>query len=66
MDTVTWVQIPDESLSISHNANTVRKGMNPTILPPAMGTIAGQTVLFNLAMATGKRKTLNSHLLNIA
>ena len=27
--------------------------MNPTILFPAMGKIVGQTVLFNLGIATG-------------
>ena len=27
--------------------------MNPTILPPAIGKLAGQTNLFNLGMATG-------------
>ena len=37
MDTVNQDQILDETVSISHGANTLRKGMNPTILPPAMG-----------------------------
>ena len=36
VDTVIWVQILDEPLCISHSANTLRKGMIPTILPPAM------------------------------
>ena len=58
MDTATRVQILDESVCISHNANTHGKGMTPTILPPLMGKIVGQTVLFNLAMTThpGKGK----------
>ena len=30
---VTRVQILDEAVYILHNANTLRKGMNPTILP---------------------------------
>ena len=37
MDTVTWVQILDETGSISHSTNTLGKGINPIILPPAMG-----------------------------
>ena len=28
---------PDETDNISHNTNTLGKGMNPIILPPAMG-----------------------------
>ena len=31
-----WVQILDEAVCISHSTNTFSKGMNPTILPPAM------------------------------
>ena len=34
MDTTTCVQILEE---ISHSTNTLGKGMNPIILPPAMG-----------------------------
>ena len=37
MDTVTRVQILEETDYISHSANTIGKGMNPIILPPAMG-----------------------------
>ena len=37
MDTVTQVQILNETDSISHCTNTLGKGMNPIILPPAMG-----------------------------
>ena len=36
MDMTTWVQILDETDCISHSANTLGKGMNPIILPPAM------------------------------
>ena len=32
------------------------KGMNPTILPPAMGNIIGQTELFNFSMVTDLRE----------
>ena len=37
MDTATRVQILDETDSISYSTNTIGKGMNPVILPPAMG-----------------------------
>ena len=37
MDMATWVQILDEADCISHGTNTLRKGMNPIILPSAMG-----------------------------
>ena len=36
-DTATRVQILDETDCISHSTNTLGKGMNPIILPPAMG-----------------------------
>ena len=37
MGTMTRVQTLDEALAISHSTYSHRKGMNPTILPPAMG-----------------------------
>ena len=37
MDTATRVQILDGTDCISHSTNTLGKGMNPIILPPAMG-----------------------------
>ena len=37
MDTATRVQILDKANCISHSSNTLGKGMNPIILPPAMG-----------------------------
>ena len=37
MDTATWVQILAGTDYISHSTNTLGKGMNPIILPPAMG-----------------------------
>ena len=37
MNTATRVQILDEADYISHSTNTLGKGMNPIILPPAMG-----------------------------
>ena len=35
-----------------HCTNTLGKGMNPIILPPAMGKIVGQTRFFSLGEAT--------------
>ncbi len=37
MDMATRVQILDETDCISHSTNTLGKGMNPVILPPATG-----------------------------
>ena len=37
MDTAIRVQFLDKSDCISHSTNTLGKGMNPIILPPAMG-----------------------------
>ena len=37
MNTATRVQILDETDCISHSTNTLGEGMNPIILPPAMG-----------------------------
>ena len=36
MDMATRIQILDVADRISHNTNTLGKGMNPIILPPAM------------------------------
>ena len=36
MDTAVRVQIPDETVVISHKANSFGKNMNPTILSLAM------------------------------
>ena len=37
METVTWVQILDETDCISYSTNTLGKGINSIILPLAMG-----------------------------
>ena len=37
MDTATKVQILDKTDCISHSTNALGKGMNPFILPAAMG-----------------------------
>ena len=42
MDTATRVQILDETDCISHSTNTLGKGMNPIILPPAMDKYQGR------------------------
>ena len=51
MNTATRVQILDEADCISHCSNTLGKGMNPIILPPAMGKRVGQTGFFSLGEA---------------
>ena len=52
MDTATRVPILNETDFISHCTNTLGKGMNLIILPPAMGKIVGQTRFFSLGEAT--------------
>ena len=37
MDIMTWVKILGEVVCLSPSANTLGKGMNPTILPSVMG-----------------------------
>ena len=37
MESVLQVQILDEIVCIYHDADNLRKGMNPTIIRPAMG-----------------------------
>ena len=56
MDTATRVQIQDKTDYISHSTNTLGKGMDPIILPPAMGNIVGQTRFFSLGEATSLRE----------
>ena len=45
---MTWVQILDEAVCISHSTYTHGKGMNPIIISPAMGKIIRQTGISNL------------------
>ena len=54
MDTAIRVQIQDETDCISHSTNTLEKGMNPIILPQAMGKIVGQTRFFSIGEATSQ------------
>ena len=57
MDTVTRVQILDETTCNSYSVNTLGKSMNPISLLPLTGNkIVGQTCLFNLGMVTGLRE----------
>ena len=41
-------------LHFSHSTNTLGKGMNPIILPPAMGKIVGETRFFSHSLGEGK------------
>ena len=43
---------PGKTDCISRSTNTLGKGMNSIILPPAMGKIVGQTGSFSLGEAT--------------
>ena len=52
MHTATRVQILDDTDCISRSTNTLWKGMNPIILPPAMGKLVGQTDFFSLGEET--------------
>ena len=51
MVTATRVQILNEAVCISHNANTLGEGMKHTIHSQAMCDLVGQTQLCNLGMA---------------
>ena len=46
---------PNPGWNCSYNADTLGKGINPTILPLAIGKI-GQTELFIFVMATGVKE----------
>ena len=37
VDSITWVQLWTETVSMSHSTNTLGKGMNPTILSLSYG-----------------------------
>ena len=54
--TATRVEILDETDCISHSTNTLGKGMNPIILPTAMGKIVGPTRFFSRGEATSLGK----------
>ena len=44
MDAATRVQTLDEAVCLLHCTNVLRKGRSPTILPPGIGKILGETV----------------------
>ena len=44
----SWTRL----IAFSHSTNTLGKGMNPIIIPPAMGKIVRQTRFFSLGKAT--------------
>ena len=58
MDTATRVQILDETVCISQCTNTLEKGMDPIILPPAI------LVVLWYDNPSKKKKSLNSDQLN--
>ena len=58
MKSATQVQILAETFSISVHANALGKGMNPTVLLPAMGKYKGR--LFSFGKGSGlEGKNLN-------
>ena len=56
MDTATRVRILDKTDGISHNTNTLGKGMNPNILPQAMGKYYGRLCSSALVSSLGEGK----------
>ena len=58
MDSVTRVQILDETVCISLHTNALGKSMNLSVLPFSYGYIVQQTGIFTLGKATslGERK----------
>ena len=48
MDMEAQVQILNETVCISYNTNILGKGIHPTILPPAMHKIIGQSGFLTL------------------
>ena len=62
MDSMNQFQSLDEAVCISLWANALGKGINLSLLPPAMGKIVGLTGLFSLDKATSLGgKSLNSN-----
>ena len=47
---MTGVQILDEAVCISNGTNTLGKGMNPTILPLAMGRLGSLIFVWQLVL----------------
>ena len=50
MDSATRVQILDMSIYIIPTANTLEKGMHPTIFPQTLGKIVGKVGILNLLL----------------
>ena len=54
MDTATQIQILDKAVCISHSANTLGKGMSPSI-PTAMGKAnSSLTLVWETSLEEGK------------
>ena len=51
MDYMNQVQTLNEAVCISLCANSLKKGMNPSLLTPTIGKIINQTEFFNLSLA---------------
>ena len=55
-DKATWIQNLDETVWISHSANSLRKGMNPIILPLAMGKYLSRQGSLGIPTVLGEGK----------
>ena len=54
MELITQIKILDETVCISHSANTLRKGMNETILSPAIGKIVAFLLLLSQLLSSSE------------
>ena len=61
--TAIRVQILDEAVCISDNTNIFGKGMNPTIIPPAMERLDSLTLVRQLVL---EKENFESNMLNSA
>ena len=56
IELIIRVQIQNEAVCASLFANALRKGMNPSVLPPAESKTVGKTEFFSLGKATCLRE----------
>ena len=56
MEAATRVQFLDEAVCISYSTNTIGKGINPIILPPAMGKLKDRLGSLTLVWQLVKEK----------
>ena len=62
MDVTTQVQNPDEAVCVSFHSNALGKGVDPSLLTPAMSKSLdrmGSLVLVLVQLESKRRKTIN-------